>query len=142
MFSSNSPSLFCTKTTTADAGVTAARKGTRSSAYRQNTSKRHHHVITLRRMMTQKKKVYVAFSSVRRRERLFLNPNDAILTTKTSYSTKKSRLLRKLLLTKAKRYGSSGRTTIKEQLEKRKKKCLDERSGRYACPRNCSGCDE
>ena len=49
--------------------------------------------------MTQKKKVYVAFSSVHDDENdSSSNTNDAISSTKTSYSAKEKQLLRKLLL--------------------------------------------
>ena len=78
-------------------------------------------------MMTQKKKVYVAFSSVHDDENdSSSNTNDAILTTKTSYSTKEKQLLRKLLLHEGQALTRSRaeEQQLKEQLEKRKKKVV------------------
>ena len=77
--------------------------------------------------MTQKKKVYVAFSSVHDDENdSSSNTNDAILTTKTSYSTKEKQLLRKLLLHEGQALTRSRaeEQQLKEQLEKRKKKVV------------------
>ena len=77
--------------------------------------------------MTQKKKVYVAFSSVHDDENdSSSNTNDAILTTKTSYSTKEKQLLRKLLLHEGQALTRSRaeEQQLKEQLEKRKKKIV------------------
>ena len=125
MFSSNSPSLFCTKTP-ADAGVTTAAhlaRKTRNSARQNTSSKRQNHQFW-RRMMTQKKKVYVAFSSVHDDENDSSsntnNTNDAI----SSYSTKEKQLLRKLLLHEGQALTRSRaeEQQLKEQLEKRKKK--------------------
>ena len=77
--------------------------------------------------MTQKKKVYVAFSSVHDDENdSSSNTNDAISSTKTSYSAKEKQLLRKLLLHEGQALTRSRaeEQQLKEQLEKRKKKVV------------------
>ncbi|CAL6395585.1 unnamed protein product [Bathycoccus prasinos] len=78
-------------------------------------------------MTQKKKKVYVAFSSVHDDENdSSSNTNDAISTTKTSYSTKEKQLLRKLLLHEGQALTRSRaeEQQLKEQLEKRKKKVV------------------
>ena len=77
--------------------------------------------------MTQKKKVYVAFSSVHD-ENDSSNTNDAILTTKTSYSTKEKQLLVNSYKRPSVNKIESGRTTIKRTVGKKRKSCPERRS--------------